>query len=309
MDVVSLGIVCADVVVRPVEAFPEKGKLSQIPHLELHLGGLAGVTATVLSQLGADTAFLGCVGNDGFGEYLLGMMKSQGVDVSRVRRTSEAGTSATVVLVSGDGERTFLHHVGANGIVSEQDVDLDFIGQARILHWGGPSVNPALDGEPIGRVLKKARERGLVTSMDTCFDAQGKWLQRIKEALPHLDIVMSSLEEARCYTDKDEPEEIAEFYRSFGVETVLVKLGGDGLYIKNSTEQHKLPAHKVNVVDTTGAGDAACAGFLYGHLHGQSLLDCAKLANAVGALTVQKMGGAEAIDSIDQVKAFMEATG
>jgi len=307
MDVVSLGIVCADVVVRPIEAFPERGKLTQVPHLEMHLGGLAGVTATVLSQLGADASFLGCVGDDGFGDYLLGVMKAQGVDVSHVRRTSEAGTSATVVLVSEDGERTFLHHVGANGLVSEQDVDLDFVSQARILHWGGPSVNPGLDGEPIGRVMEKARERGLVTSMDTCFDPQGKWFAHIEHALPHLDIVMSSLEEARCYTDKDEPESIADFYLSFGVETVLIKLGGDGLYVKNSTEEHRLPAHKVEVVDTTGAGDAACAGFLYGHLHGASLLDCAKLANAVGALTVQKMGGAEAINSLDQVKAFMEA--
>lgn len=308
MDVVTLGIVCADVMVRPVETFPEKGKLSHVPQLELHLGGLAAVTATVLSQLGAKSAFIGCTGDDGFGDYLVGMMKSQGVDVSRVRRTSEYGSSATVVLVSKDGERTFLHHMGANRLVSEQDVDLDFACQARVLHWGGPSVNPGLDGEPIGRVLEKARSRGMVTSMDTCFDGQGKWFQLIKYALPHLDIVMSSLEEARNYTGKQEPEEIADFYRSFGVETVLVKLGADGVFAKNSKEQYGLPAHRVKVVDTTGAGDAACGGFLYGYVQGWRLLECAKLANAVGALTVQHMGGAEAVKSLDQAKALMENT-
>ena len=306
MDVATLGIVCADVMVRPIESFPERGKLSHVPQLEIHLGGLAGVTATVLSQLGAKSAFIGCTGTDGFGDYLMGVMKSQGVDVSRVRRTSECGSSATVVLVSNDGERTFIHHMGANRLVSEQDVDFDFVSQARVLHWGGPSVNPGLDGEPIGRVLEQARGRGMVTSMDTCFDGQGKWFQLIKHALPHLDIVMSSLEEARHYTGKKEPDEIADFYRSFGVETVLVKLGADGVFAKNSTEQHRLPAHNVKVVDTTGAGDAACGGFLYGYVQGWGLLDCAKLANAVGGLTVQRMGGAEAVRSLEQVKAFME---
>jgi sugar/nucleoside kinase (ribokinase family) len=210
------------------------------------------------------------------------------------------------VLVAHDGERTFLHHMGANRLVSEQDVDLEFVSRARVLHWGGPSVNPGLDGEPIGRVLEKARARGLTTSMDTCFDGQGKWFQLIKHALPHLDIVMSSLEEARNYTGKQTPEEIADFYRSFGVETVLVKLGADGVFAKNSKGQHRLPAHKVKVVDTTGAGDAACGGFLYGYLHGWGLLECAKMANAVGALTVQQMGGAEAVKSLEQVKALME---
>lgn len=292
--------------VRPIESFPEKGKLTQIPHLEIHLGGLAAVTATVLCQLGSKAGFIGRVGEDGFGEYILSTLQANHVDVTRVGRTSECGTSATVVLVSEDGERTFIHHVGANRLVSEQDVDYDFVSQARVLHWGGPSVNPGLDGAPIGRILKEAHARGLVTSMDTCYDGKGQWFKLIEHALPHLDIVMSSLEEARNYTDKDEPPEIADFYRSFGVETVLIKLGPQGVFVKNSAEEHMLPAHKVNVVDTTGAGDAACAGFLYGYIHDWPLLECAKLANAVGGLTVQHMGGAEAIRSFDQVKTFME---
>lgn len=307
MDVVTLGIVCADIVVRPIEALPDKGKLATVPHFEMHLGGLAGVTATVLSQLGTEAGFIGCVGEDGFGDYVLCEMEAHGVDISRVRRTSEAGTSGTVVLVDGAGERTFLHHMGANCLVGEEDVDFDYAGDARVLHWGGPSVTRKLDGEPAGRVLKNARARGLVTSMDTCYDGQGKWFQLIKHALPHLDIVMSSIEEARCYTGKNEPDEIADFYRSFGVETVLIKLGEQGVFAKNSKEEHQLPAHSVEVVDTTGAGDAACAGFLYGHINGWSLLDCARLANAVGALTVQRAGGAEAIDSLTQVTDFMEA--
>jgi sugar/nucleoside kinase (ribokinase family) len=83
-------------------------------------------------------------------------------------------------------------------------------------------------------------------------------------------------------------------------------MGGDGLYVQNDAEAHYVAAHKVPVVDTTGAGDAACGGFLYGILEGWDLLRCGRLANAVGALTVQVMGGAEGVRSLEETLAFME---
>ncbi len=306
VDVVSIGVVCADVMVRPVEAFPDRGKLALVPTLEIHLGGLAGVTAVVLCQLGAKAAFVGRLGQDGFGDYIVSALASQGVDISHVRRTSECGTSATVVLISEDGERTFLHHLGTNVLTSEEDVDWDLVSQAKVLHWGGTSITPGLDGAPIGRVFEKAHTLGVKTSMDTCFDGKGIWFPHIEHALPHLDIAMSSIEEARLYTGKHSPEDIADFYRSFGVETVMIKLGSEGLFVKNSHEAHRIPAHRVPVVDTTGAGDAACGGFLYGYLQGWDLERCGRLANAVGALTVQVMGGAEGVRSLEETLNLVE---
>ena len=306
IDLVTVGIVCADVMVRPLDTYPERGKLVFARHLELHLGGLAGVTATVFCQLGGKAAFIGRLGQDGFGDYVFNTMKSQGVNLDKVQRTTEHGTSATVVLISRDGERTFIHHMGTNAVTSEQDIDLDFVRQAKMLHWGGPSVTPRLDGEPIGRVFKKARALGVKTSIDTCFDGRDIWFPHIEHALPNLDIVMSSLEEARHYTGRQNPEDIADFYLSFGPEIVMIKLGSEGVLVKNATQCHRIPAHKVRVVDTTGAGDASCAGFLFGYLQGWDLLRCGRLANAVGGLTVQQMGGAEAIGSLEQVLEFME---
>ena len=306
LDVVTIGVVCADVMVRPVEELPKRGSLALVPTLEIHLGGLAGVTAAILCRLGAKAAFIGRLGQDGFGDYIISDLKSHGVDVSSIRRTAECGTSATVVLIGADGERTFLHHLGTNVLASEADVDYDFVAQAKVLHWGGTSITPDLDGEPIGRIFAKARKMGLKTSMDTCFDGKGIWFPHIEHALPHLDIAMSSIEEARHYTGKQDPEAIADFYRSFGVETVMIKMGADGLFVKNAREAHCVAAHKVPVVDTTGAGDAACGGFLYGYIHGWDLLRCARLANAVGGLTVQVMGGAEGIRSLAETLTFME---
>lgn len=306
MDVVTVGVVCADVMVKPVEALPHRGSLAVVPQLELHLGGLAGVTAAVLCRLGARAAFVGRLGQDGFGDFIINTLASAGVDVTRVRRTDECGTSATVVVISADGERTFLHHLGTNVLTGEDDIDWDLVSQAKILHWGGTSITPSLDGEPIGRVFAKARQLGVKTSMDTCFDGKGVWFPHIEHALPHLDIAMSSIEEARHYTGKQSPEAIADFYRSFGVETVMVKMGEEGLFVKNGRDSYVIPAHRVPVVDTTGAGDAACGGFLYGYLQGWDLERCGRLANAVGALTVQVMGGAEGVHSLEQVLSIAE---
>jgi len=307
VDLVTVGAVCADVIVRPFERLPELGSLALVDSLELHLGGLAGVTSTVYCQLGGTAAFMGKLGNDGFGDYVSEAMGKAGVSDAAIQRTSSSGSSATLVLVTEDGERSFLHQLGATSEMVEDAMDYDFIGQSRVFHWGGPAITPGLDGEPMGRVMAKVQSLGVKTSVDTCFDGQGIWLPLIEPSLPHLDLVMSSIEEARHYTGKDSPEAIADFYLSYGPEICLVKLGAEGMYVKSRTESHHLPAHPVaNVVDTTGAGDAACAGFIYGYLRDWDLRSCAALANAVGALTVQHIGGAEAIESPEAAFQLME---
>jgi sugar/nucleoside kinase (ribokinase family) len=306
-ELITVGCVCADVIVRPVDRYPERGHLELVPDLEIHLGGLAAVTAAVFAQLGGKSALIGKLGSDGFGDYVIGVLNNAGVDTGHLRRMESEHTSATIVLVTSGGERTFLHHLGTNGTTRPEDIDLDLVKQAKAIHWGGPGVTPGLTGEGMGKVFKELRETGVMTCMDTCFDGSGTWFPLIEAALPHLDVVMSSLEEARHYTGKQEPEDIVAFFRSFGVENVMLKLGGDGMIVENSRETHHLKAHNVQPVDTTGAGDAACGGFIYGLLNGWGLERSGRLANAVGGLTVQHMGGAEAITSLEDTLAFMDS--
>lgn len=306
VELVTLGAVCADVMVRPVESMPPRGKLALVDGMDMHLGGLAGVTAAVFSRLGGTAAFVGRVGEDSFGDFLMSALAQAGVNTLGVTRDPDHRTSATVVLVSEDGERTFLHHIGANAATSEEDISPALLGGAQCLHWGGPSITPRLDGAAMGRVFAKARAQGLRTSMDTCYDGRNVWLPLIEPALPYLDIVFSSLEEARMYTGRDEPADIAAFYRGYGVKTVVVKLGEAGLYLEHESESYHLLAHRVPVLDTTGAGDAACGGYLYGYLRDWPAETCGKLANAVGGLTVQSMGGASAITSLEDTLRFME---
>jgi sugar/nucleoside kinase (ribokinase family) len=306
-DLVSLGLVCADVMVRPVDDLPERGTLALVPELDMNLGGLAGVTASVFARLGGSVAFISKLGNDGFGEYLASAVRQHGVNVDHVVRTDKCTSPATVVVINDAGERTFLHNPGTVTHLTEDDVDFDLVSKAKVLHWGGPGVTPGLDGEPIGRVFERAQSLGVFTTFDTCYDGAGVWLPRIEPALPFTNLVFSSITEARGYTGKDAPEEIASFYRSYGPAVAVIKLGPDGVYVQSDEGELTLHAQKVKtVVDTTGAGDAACGGYLYGHVQGWDIERCARLANAVGGLTVQCMGGAGGVQSLEATLAFME---
>lgn len=308
LDLVTAGCICADVMARPVDAMPAHGTLGLIEHLDLQLGGLAGVTAAVFSRMGGRAGFTGRIGTDAFGDIQLAILKGHGVDVSCVHRKTDEGSSASVVLISGDGERTILHHTGVNATVCEDDLDFDYIGGAAIFHWGGPGLTPKLEGEAMARIFQRVRAAGGMTAMDTCYDGKGVWGPLIAPALPHLDIAMTSMAEAAYYTGCETPEQIARHFLDAGAKRALVKLGADGVYAAEGEHAVHVPGHVVDAVDTTGAGDAACAGFLYGCAKGESLERSARLANAVGAMTVVCVGGANGVASLEAVETFMKVT-
>ena len=124
-------------------------------------------------------------------------------------------TSATVVLVSGDSERTFLHLPGANGRVRREELDEELLYRGRCLHVAGTLVLEMLDGEPLAAILAEARRRGLVTSLDTVFDASGRWA-RLEPSLPRLDLAVPSLDEARAISGEQEPARVAACHRRRG---------------------------------------------------------------------------------------------
>ena len=306
LDVVSLGILVADVLCRPVEQLPPKGKIDFVDQIELHLGGLAAATGTVLAKLAARVAVGGKVGDDGFGEFLVRTMRDAGVDTTGIVCDPATNTSSTVVLVSSDGERTFLHYVGASSAMKESEINHNIIRKAKVLHYGGTFLMAHLDGEPIASVFRRAKRAGAITSLDTAWDGTGRWMAALEPSLPHLDYLFSSLEEARQITGADTPEEIAEVYSNHGVKTPVIKMGRQGCYLKRGDREHRLAAHRVNVVDTTGAGDAFVGGFLYGVVKEWDLLETLQFANAVGGITVTQIGGAEAVRSTQATIEFME---
>jgi len=134
MEVLCLGILVADIVAKPIEKMPEKGRLQLVDTMELHTGGCASNTGYALNKLGISTGLMGKVGVDGFGDFFIQHMSGSGLDARGIKRTSSVNTSATMVMVSADGERTFFHYLGANAELSYDDLDLDIVREASILH-------------------------------------------------------------------------------------------------------------------------------------------------------------------------------
>ncbi len=306
-EVISLGLLVADVVARPFESPPPRGRLALVESISLATGGCAANTAVALGRFGASVGVIGRVGADGFGDFLLRALAHEEIDVSGVRRDPERPTSATVVFVSADGERSFLHCAGANAGLRAEDVDLDAVARARVLHVGGALLMPALDGEPLASVLAAAQERNVTTSLDTAYDAAGRWLSALGPALPYVDVLLASVGEAQALTGEARPEAQAEFLLARGVNAVAIKRGADGAYVRNALEAHAIPALPVSVVDTTGAGDAFAAGFVLGILRGWELERSGRFAAAAGAACVRAVGATAGILSTEETEALLGA--
>ena len=302
-DVVCLGILVADVIARRVDDLPARGSLALVDEISLHGGGCALNTASVLARLGLSASVVGKVGADPFGDFVLALLDERSVERSGVVCDSGVATSATVVLVDSAGERTFLHLPGANGRVRLEELDEEELFAGRALHLAGALVMPELDGEPAAMVLKRAKTRGLTTSLDTVWDATGRW-ERILPSLPFVDVFVPSLAEAAAISGELEPEAAAVWLRERGAGTVALKLGAEGCYVASAGFEGFVAAPAVEAVDSTGAGDAFAAGFLFGHLAGWPLKPTAAFANAAGALATTAVGAVEGVSRLDDVLAL-----
>jgi sugar/nucleoside kinase (ribokinase family) len=307
-EVISLGLLVADVIARPFAGLPPRGRLSLIDSTTLAVGGCAANTAVALARFGATVGVIGRVGEDGFGDFVVASLAREGIDVSAVRRDPERPTSSTVVLVAPDGERSFLHSRGANAGLCEADVDLAAVREARVLHVGGALLLPSLDGEPLARILADAQDHDVTTTLDTVFDPTGRWIRSIGLALARVDVLLASEAEAAALSGKAAPEEQAEFFLAKGVNAVALKRGAAGAFVANAREALHVAAVPVDAVDTTGAGDAFAAGFVLGVLRGWDLARTAAFAAAAGAACVREVGATAGIRSIAGVEALMERT-
>ena len=301
MDVLSLGIYVVDVLGRPIDEFPEKGKLALFDELEIHTGGCANNTAIALTRLGVSAGAMGKVGTDAFGDLILQGLVDNGVDAAGMQQDPGSSTSFTFVAVASDGERTFYHYIGANGELCEADLDWEVIKRAKILHIAGALVMPRFDGAPMANVLREAKAFGITTSLDTAYDATGRWMETLEPCLPYVDMFMPSIIEAQHLTGLSGYREIVQFLRrSYNIHTIVIKMGENGSYASTPEAEYVAPAYPVNAVDATGAGDAYVAGFLAGTIMGWDLKATAELASATGAACVTAIGTTAGIQNLEE---------
>jgi sugar/nucleoside kinase (ribokinase family) len=306
-EIYCVGISVADVLGSPIREMPRPGTATIVDNLILATGGCALNTAIGLSRLGVKTGIFSRVGNDPFGHYLVEVLRKEKVDASSVRFDAKAATSFTYVAIFEDGERAFLHTIGANAKFRVTDIDFEKLSLAKIAHVAGVLVQPSFDGPPTVRFLKRCKKVGLLTSLDTVYnDKISDPAGLIAPCLPHTDFFMPSLNEAQRMSGLEDFREVARWCRSRGAHAVILKMGPEGAYLLSEKEEALVGAYRVKTVDGTGAGDAFASGFLAGILRGMNLVEATRLGSAVGALCVQAVGATAGIPTLRKVLDFQK---
>ena len=308
--VACVGILVADVIVRPVNEYPDKGLLARVDSITVHSGGNAMTAAVILRMLGSESTLIGKVGRDMFGEFLVGCLKNEGVNTDGIFRDDEVQTSASVLMLDEKtGERTILHTTGANGTFGISDIDFGVIQENDIVFVTGAFLMDRFDGAQTAEFLRRCKEMGKITALDVCWDAKGKWSELLDPAMPYIDYFLPSIDEAKMLSREDEVEKMADVFFDKGVGHVVIKCGSTGSYCRESRDADgvMMSAFKIeNPVDTTGAGDSFCSGFLAALSRNEDFLSCAELGNAIGAFCVTKKGATSGTPTYDEAKKFIK---
>ncbi len=308
--VVSLGIQIVDILGRPVIEIPEGQNVALLEEIRITVAGTAAGTSVDLAKLGAEVFAMGAIGEDGIGNFLLNTMQRYGINTSCLKRKSGVQTSSTMLPVRPNGERPALHVYGANGELIWEDLDLNVIAAADFLHMGGTSLLPKFDGEPTRKVLEFAKQNDVTTTFDLVAIKRPDLLDLIEPCLPYVDYFMPGLEEAVMMCGLTDRQEVIRFFLERGTKHTVFKMGEQGssiAYLKDGKiKEKRIPGFKVPVVDSTGCGDAYCAGFIVALSMGWGLEKAARLGSAAGGLVIQGLGSDAGIVDLDQTIEFME---
>ena len=287
MRVVALGAHVLDVLARPVTEIPEGQGGTLVEQIRLSPAGAAGGTAVTLAKLGAETFSAGAVGTDRLGDVLVAELQAHGVDTANLLRRDDVQTSASVLPIRPNGDRPALHVIGANGSYGVDDVPWDLVESADYLHMGGPEF---LGPEAAAQILEFCHDHGVVTSVDLLADGWPELLDMLDPILAHIDWFVPNDDQARSLTGLDDLDEAVAALRDRGVSGVAATCGAEGSLIVDASGSTRVPALNIEVVDTTGCGDAFTAGFLRGLSLGRDPVSAAELGTAAAALVAQGLG-------------------
>ncbi|MEU1267708.1 carbohydrate kinase family protein [Streptomyces sp. NPDC005799] len=287
MKVVTMGVHVLDVLVRPVEAIPEGQGATLVEDIRMTAAGTAAGTALTLAKLGADVRTAGAIGTDPTGDLLLQLLERAGIDTGLVVRRIDTSTSATVLPIRPNGDRPTLHLLGANITYGLDDVPWDALAEATHLHLGGPEL---IGAEVAARILAHAKEHDVVTSVDLLAPGELGTFDQIEPVLPYIDYLLPNEDQVLGFSEEQDLVTGAGRFVAGGTGLVAVTRGGDGALLVTAEGTETVPAFDVEVVDTTGCGDAFSAGFLRGVSLDRTPKEAAVLGNAAAALVAQGLG-------------------
>ena len=282
----------------PEQLAPERELLAD--RMMLTLGSSSAILAHNLSALGSRVGFQSRIGPDPLGEIALQRLAESGVDVSRVRQVEGKSATGLTVILHHDAWRNILTYAGTISELTWEDLDLDYLADARHFHLSSYYLQRALLPR-VSELFQKLRSRGLTISLDTNDDPDDRWEGGLQEVLRHVDVFLPNEREA-CKAAGTDDLEAAIRNLSRIVPLVVVKLGRNGALAQRGTERFVSPPRTVKTVDTIGAGDSFDAGFLHEFVRGADLEGCLASGNLVGALSTTRPGGTEAFRDLARRK-------
>jgi len=281
-----------------VQEWPTPGGECLCPQLELHCGGVGANCALALAPWGIKVRLLGCVGQDRFGDLLLDTLRKTGVDIGGVQRSSRALTGMLYINVTRDGQRTFFGSRGANQFMGPSKVPASWLRSCAAAHLVGYSfLNPGPE-KMARRILRQFHSCGKLVSLDVGMEPCKRIPKKILRLLPQVDLLFVSSDEAASLTGRSNPREAFLRFERAGAKEIVMKLGKRGCLISDGGILREVPSFAVQVVDSTGAGDAFTAAFLQARLRGWSPREAALVANAAGAAAASRVGAGTMLSDI-----------
>jgi sugar/nucleoside kinase (ribokinase family) len=307
--VVSLGVHIADVLGRPVMSIPDGQNLSILEEIRLTVAGTAAGASVDLAKLGMDVYAVGAIGQDELGDFVIRTMQKYGIHTDGLVRKKGVQTSATMLPIRPNGERPALHVPGANAKLELADIDLGLIERANFLHIGGTPLMPKFDGRPMREVFEFANSHGVVTTYDLLAIDRPNLLKLVETVLPFVDYFMPGFDEVVMMTGLSNRKAAARHFLDRGAKHVVFKMGGKGSYAAwledGCLREVAVPALEVPIVDSTGCGDAYCAGFIVGLSLSYDLEHACRLGAAAGGLVIQGLGSDAGIVDLQHTLEFM----
>ena len=300
-EVACLGDVNLDILMY-MDKLPELGSESLASRLELRPGGAAANVAVALSRLGVHVGFIGAIGADVIGRIVKEDLEVEGVDTGLLQVLKEDYTGLAIIAVTG-GERTMLGYRGANRRLHPEFINPKYFEKSRLLFISGYSLLEEPQKSAALKALDIARKRGSLIAVDISEPLAVMGVRKVGEMLGRIDYAFMNEREATLLAG----ENMKELTRRLA-EVAVVKKGSAGAELFYSELYAEAPAFKIEVVDTTGAGDAFDAGFIYGVLRGLEIDECLFLANAVAAWKCRGRGSRH-LPTLEELKRFLKENG